>query len=483
MGYKSEEVKKDVIESVINTVEQNLLRYEETLSAGGIVLGLSGGPDSTCLFDVLLTLGRKMNFSVHPVHINHGLRGDNADEDELYCQMICDSNGLDLRTLKIDCAALASASGRTVEEQGRIERYGMFSKVADEVGASIIAVAHNADDVSETVLIRMIRGTGIRGLSGIPSERDDDAGHLIVRPMINLLRTQIDDYCEQKNLNPRVDETNFKTTYTRNKVRLELMPELEKYNPKVGEALRRLAESAKISQEYIDSVAEDEFLNVRVDRGNDEGVLLDRNKLICLHEAIRHRIFELALIELGVYDDMTSSNFKACERTVLFGGPSASIDLPNNIFLSNVYGNVLLGKRSFGDNFDSLELKVNSMTLREYEAYKPSKISGVFDEDKLNEYFNSVSRYDVKLRGRRSGDVLKKRVGTSKVQDMLVDMKVPKLLRDEVMVVAIGSDVMMMIPTPKIAELSSLKKVKYSEIARVSQTTKNVVCIELIQGI
>ena len=213
------------------------IKTHELLEDGThIVLGLSGGPDSVCLFDVLLELSAVKNFRIHPVHVNHKFRPGDAERDQEYVEELCRQRGLTCRTFTVDCNALAREEGLTSEEAGRKARYDAFFEtaqgitqgfaqgLAQELAGELeqhctqepsmpgtdkiaIAVAQNANDQAETILFRMLRGTGTDGLAGIAYKRYE-RGFAIVRPLLDVPRDEIEKYCEERNLSPRIDHTN-----------------------------------------------------------------------------------------------------------------------------------------------------------------------------------------------------------------------------------------------------------------------------------
>ena len=227
----------DIKQRVSDTIRTHNL-YED---GAHIVLGLSGGPDSVCLFDLLCELAEVHGYHIHPVHVNHKFRPGAAEADAEFVEGLCRERGLACRTFVTDCNELAAREGLTSEEAGRKARYEAFFTVATEVAAAgdrsqvAIAVAQNANDQAETILFRMLRGTGIDGLAGIAYKRYE-RGFAITRPLLDVNRTEIEKYCEERELSPRIDYTNKETVYTRNKIRLELLPFLaERFNPNVIE--------------------------------------------------------------------------------------------------------------------------------------------------------------------------------------------------------------------------------------------------------
>jgi len=241
-----------ITERVRNTIINNHLIEK----GEHIVIGLSGGPDSVCLFHILCQLREELGIRLYAVHINHGLRPGAADEDQKYTEDLCARYQVPCRTFSFDVTRIARESGMSSEDAGRKVRYQSFFEVADQIenetGGSIkIAVAQNMNDQAETVLMRILRGTGTEGLVGIEYLRTEK-NRGIIRPLLDVTRAEIELYCKENGLDPRIDLTNLEPIYTRNKIRLELLPYLsENYNGNIVAALNRLSRIAKEDKDYF----------------------------------------------------------------------------------------------------------------------------------------------------------------------------------------------------------------------------------------
>ena len=223
-----------------------------------IVIGVSGGKDSVCLLHVLNELREELNLELLVVHVNHLIRGEEAREDAEFTQNLAKELGLRCYVEEIDVRALAKMKRISEEEAGRQVRYETMEMVRMENGFNKVAVVHHKEDVAETVLFNLVRGTGPRGLSGIPPRRDE-----LIRPILCLDKAEINEYIEKNQLEYREDGTNMEPTYTRNKIRLEVFPYLEreintKARAHVAEAARRIA----LQNEYIENVAKKEYVRV-----------------------------------------------------------------------------------------------------------------------------------------------------------------------------------------------------------------------------
>lgn len=219
----------------------------------GVVIAVSGGPDSVALLRLLYDLSESLGLCkggvtppLHVAHLNHMLRGEESEEDERFVKELALGLGLGFTSKRVDVKQEAVREGCAIEEAARRARYSFFEGLAREFEMKVVAVGHTADDNAETVLHRIIRGTGLAGLAGMQPVRETSRGSGIrlIRPLLSTWRQEILDYLQEKGLSYRIDSSNLQVSYLRNRIRLELLPLLGKYNPRVKESLARLAEAA-----------------------------------------------------------------------------------------------------------------------------------------------------------------------------------------------------------------------------------------------
>ncbi len=439
-----------------------------------VVLGLSGGPDSMCLFDVLRGVCEPLGIAIHPVHVNHGIRKGICDEEQKFCEEYCNSIGIPLRSFAYDCEALANEWGVSTEEAGRKIRYDSFDVVVKEINGNnvvdddtVVAIAQNANDQVETVLMRILRSTGVSGLSGIPYEREDKRGYRIIRPLLDVKRNEILAYCESRNLKPRMDLTNDEPIYRRNKIRLELIPYLEEnYNPNISEAILRLAASARIEKEHIDREAEELINTIKVyDPGEEfdyrREIYVMNDDIRNLSSSLRKHAISLFLERVGLSEDVGYEHFRAIERIIMGDNPSANVDLPRNFYVRREYDKLIYGrpvqeKMSVTPNMkleteEIGELKIRKLNIEDLDKYLTEKKLeagdyAAFDEDKLVAAYGLGGSKLIEVRKRLPGDVMRLNVGTKKLQDIMVDSKIPVRERDSATVVAIGNEVLWLLP-------------------------------------
>lgn len=217
-----------------------------------IVVGLSGGADSVCLLSVLNSLKAEYGFSLVAAHINHGIRGAEAQRDEESCKRLCESLNVPLEILHADIPKLSKQQGIGEEECGRIVRYDFFRSLAGKRGK--IATAHNLNDNAETLLLNLVRGAGSKGACGIPPVRDN-----IIRPLIETDRKSIEKYCQENNLQYVTDSTNLECEYSRNKIRIKVLPTLCEINQNAVGALSGFASRMREQEAFLESVVNEKY--------------------------------------------------------------------------------------------------------------------------------------------------------------------------------------------------------------------------------
>ncbi len=252
-------------EVVLETINKNNL----IKNGDSIVVGVSGGPDSITLLDILIKLQKNIKFNIVVAHINHMIRTD-ADEDQEYVEKYCKKNNIPFYVKREKVEILAKNQKIGTEEAGRNLRYEFFNEVLQKTKSNKIATAHTKNDNVETVLMNIIRGSGTKGLTGIEIIRDDK----YIRPLLEISRTEIEEYCEKNNLAPRIDSTNMENIYTRNKIRNLLIPYIQKeFNPNIIEAVDRLSKISKEENKYFEKITQKIYEDILVEETKNEIVL------------------------------------------------------------------------------------------------------------------------------------------------------------------------------------------------------------------
>ncbi len=254
---------------ILKTIE----KYELIKDGDKIVLGVSGGPDSMCMLNAIEELkncqkGPSLMAKIVVAHVNHMIRQE-ADEDERYVKAYCEKKGIEFYTKSIDVEKLAHTNKIGIEEAGRMARYQFFNEVVKQTGANKIAVAHNRNDKIETILLHTLRGSGMEGLIGIEPKRGN-----IIRPLIECERAEIEAYCEENQLHPRIDKTNFENVYNRNKIRNVAIPYIQKeLNPNIITALERLSQIVEAENAFMEKQTEKVFQDLVLQEKEKEVVI------------------------------------------------------------------------------------------------------------------------------------------------------------------------------------------------------------------
>ena len=261
---------------MICKVKNTIRRYNMPLTGRTVAVGVSGGADSMALLHVLLELKDEYKLNVIACHVNHGIRGETADRDEMFVIKECEKLGVEVHVLSADVPAGAERNHLGLEEYGRRLRYEFFNSVADDV---IIATAHTLSDRCETLIFNITRGTSVKGLCSIPALRDN-----IVRPLIDCTRDEIEKYCADNSIEYITDETNFEDIYSRNRIRLNVIPELKKLNPSLEKSFFRLFCNAEEENDFISEFSKQITDKAKKEDGYDAGLIS------CQHSAVAKRV-------------------------------------------------------------------------------------------------------------------------------------------------------------------------------------------------
>ena len=261
-----------------------------------IVLGVSGGPDSMCMLDMMRELKeeKNINFEIYVAHVNHMIR-EEAIDDEKYVQNYCLKHNIEFFVKRADVQKIANDKKMGTEEAGRKVRYDFFEEVLQKTGSNKIAIAHNKNDKIETIIMHLLRGSGLSGLKGIEPIRDNK----YIRPLIECERQEIEQYCEDRKLQPRIDKTNFENEYTRNKIRNIVIPYIKKeFNPNIIQTLSRLSEVATDESNYIDLQTQKIYNKLLIEK-SDKQIILKLKEFNQQENVIQKRLVLKTIKELN----------------------------------------------------------------------------------------------------------------------------------------------------------------------------------------
>ena len=271
-------------------VKETIKKYNLINSGDRIVLGVSGGPDSIAMLDILRKLRDEIKFEIYVVHINHNIRGKDADEDEEYVKKYCENYNIKCFSKKIDVPTIAQNEKIGTEEAGRKVRYEYFDEILQKTNSNKIGIAHNKNDKVETIIMHLLRGSGVSGLRGIEPIRENK----FIKPLIECDRQEIEKYCKENNLQPRIDKTNFENEYTRNKIRNIVIPYIkEQFNPNIIETITRLSEVISNEDNFIEKIAQETYNKLLVIEENNR-IELNLKEFNLLDEVLKNRIILIA---------------------------------------------------------------------------------------------------------------------------------------------------------------------------------------------
>ena len=287
-----------------------------------ILIAYSGGADSTALLHMLCRYAKQTGATLYAAHVNHGIRGDEADRDEDFCRRQTDALGIPLFVCHANVPTLARERGESIETAARRVRYDFFDELMAREGIPLLATAHNADDNLETMLYNLIRGSGLWGMAGIPVTRRCGGGTL-VRPILGMTREQILAYCADNGLTFVTDSTNVDTDYTRNKLRAQVIPALREINPAAAEHAAHLSETLRADALCLDSMTE------MFCEGLRQGNSFELEKLCGSPDAIVHRALRSLYAELAEDSVLEYTHVRALTELARRGVPHSSVTLPH----------------------------------------------------------------------------------------------------------------------------------------------------------
>ncbi|KAB3533787.1 tRNA lysidine(34) synthetase TilS [Alkaliphilus serpentinus] len=455
----------------MDKIKKTIDRYQLIEAGDRIVVAVSGGPDSVCLLHLLDTIKDFYNIKLYGAHLNHNFRGIEAQKDAQYVHNLCEEMGIMSFVKSVDVPVIAKEKGYTLEEAGRIMRYSFFDEVAEKTGANKIAVAHNLNDQAETLLMRLLRGTGIQGLTAIHHKRGR-----IIRPLLDTSREDIEGYCGFHNLKPRMDHTNFETIYHRNKIRLQLIPLLQEYNNNILETLAKTAEILKLDSDYIDYQAHQLYNQLTV-YDSKTRLKIPIDGLEKAHPALQSRIFRLAVEAL--VGRREAIEYKHIQILIDFAFKEVTgkqLQLPMGITAIRSYDLLLLTTDAIEEN-TAFTYSLNHNATTEIDELDSRLICRVINRNALMEIpkqaHTKAIDYDkvkgsLKVRNRREGDRfwplgLK---GTKKLKDFFIDYKVPREMRQQIPLVCDDDEIIWVVGY------------RISEKYKITNETKRVLLME-----
>lgn len=408
-----------------NAVKRTIQKHQLLCKGDGVIIGLSGGADSSALLVVLKKLSGELNLKLAAIHVNHQLRGEEALRDQIFAEKLCHRLEIPFKVVSVDVGNVAKTKGISFEMAGRDVRYEAFEAYRQALGYEKIAVAHHLNDQAETVLQRLIRGSGLEGLAGMRPRRDE----VVIRPLLYVSRADIEAYCQSEQIEILVDHTNLETEYSRNFVRLELIPQIDqRFQTKVSETISRTADLLAQDADYFEIQVEDLWSGlVKYEVGE---LLVSTEALLKLHPALQGRVIRRLFKEInGQTTDL--SHVHVAQILRICSGRAMKCFVYRRVSFTACGG--LLRTTLVNEDLP-LAPENEKMPNIVIETVTDLKNMGMKAEENAI-YVNVASiQGELSLRHRQSGDRFRPwgMKGHKKLKDFFVDLKIPREDRDQI---------------------------------------------------
>ena len=460
----------------LKRLEKEIVSRKLIVSNDKVLVGVSGGPDSKALLFALKQLEGVLGHQVVAVHVNHHLRGEESDEDERYVVRRAKEWNIPVRVMHVDVNKELKKHGGNKQAVSRKLRYRAFKKAAEEMKARRLALAHHADDQLETVLMRLLRGTGLAGLSGMDFSRDWE-GRVLIRPLLGFTKEEILSFCREKKLSPREDSSNRSLEYTRNRIRHELIPVVRKLYPRADKAVLKLSDMIR---------EEEKDWDLRVNKALEEVVIewgencytLDVSSFLHLSVALQRRVVKLILSYLCRQDltELSLDKVDQVRKLAENHNPSAMIRMFHGVVAEREYSKLIFTKKSQTPD-EARDLKEAPKTIwlpcqgvsslpgflgriEILESDKPiHRLNNVFSQAVFDRDLLTMPLY---VRARKPGDKMRclGMKGRKKVKSLLMEAKIPKKMRSCYPLVGSGDEIIW------------IPGVRRSDLAPVTEETK-----------
>ena len=417
-------------------IEERVFSYIEKynmIEAGSqVIVGISGGGDSVCLLFLLSRYQKRRPFHLLGIHVNHGIRGQEALRDQEYAKKLCERLGVPFTVYTYSVPAIAQQEKRSLEEAGRMVRRRAFEEKAASLGKkAVIALAHHENDNAETVLHNLIRGTKAAGMGGIRPIQEIGEGVAYIRPLLKVTREEIETYLRQQQIPWMTDSTNQELEYTRNRIRHRIIPEMEKINPKAVSHIAQAADTFQAIEEYLTGQADMLYREYVEQRENGYWI---RKELFLEKELMQSYVIRMVLERAAdKKQDLTAFHVESI-LSLGKGRTGASVSLPGGVLASQVYGDLYVRLPDSGEApLKELELEIFPW---ENQQILEKTYTKWFDYDKI--------KSSLEIRHRKPGDFLTitDTGGRKKIKDYFIDCKIPREEREKLTLLAEGSHIL-----------------------------------------
>jgi len=425
----------------LEKVKATISKHSMLSSGETVLIGLSGGPDSVCLLTVLHKLKDEFRLKLHAVYVDHGLRPRETPDEIEFCRKLCEGLSVPFVVRSIDVKTYAKEQGMNKQEAARELRYKAFDEVFAEIRADRLALGHTADDQIETFFMRFFRGSGPRGLSGIPPVRAR-----IIRPLIELYRSDIEKFLDEERTNYMIDSSNLKEDYLRNKLRLLVIPEIKKMNPGIVQTVSRTMDVLREEEKYFDLIVTMTLMKL-ISRKTDLRIELFLAPLEAMDKVILRRVLRRAVEETKGLRGVEFIHIEDIIGLIKKGRHGDRLYLPKGLRVIKTYSTLVITSEvpqrlevfilTVPGEVVLKEIKstVKASLEEKVDSFGDGKTMAVFDADKTGT--------NLTVRPREKGDFFYP-MGfgrRKKLQDFFVDEKVPRDERDAIPIIVSGSDI------------------------------------------
>ena len=453
-------------------VLEYIRRNQLILPGDRILVAVSGGPDSVCLLHLLVALRSELQCSLGIIHINHGLRGEESDREERFVEALAHKLGLPFYSKLVSISQLSQQRGIGTEETARHVRYEYFDEIMSRESYDKTALAHNLNDQAETILHRLIRGTGLNGLAGMRSIRDGR----FIRPLLEIRRSEIEDWLGKKYFDFKIDSSNLVADFTRNRIRLELLPELEQFNPDILGSLSNMSEALAQDRAYLEAETQKKCAKFLIGQGTK--ITLERAAFHYPSALTSRLIFEAIRRSTGSAADIRATHIQAILQ-LQAGETGHSLNLPDQLVVYNHYGDLEFTQREKTSDSSLLDNEVEDQVVElknlpktlEFGLFQISfgwvaedAVSGQLDAQKVGE--------KLIIRRRRPHDRMKMlgMTGHKKVKNIFIDKKIHRHLRDYIPVI-----------TDETGEIAFIYPGICGEAFRITENTDKIIYITITE--
>lgn len=451
---------------MLKKVSNYITKHNMVRENNHIILAISGGPDSMALLYIMDKLKQDLNITLTVAHVNHSLRPE-ADEEESFVKKCSLDLGIPFYSHKADVAKIALEEKKSIEDAGRQVRYQFFRQLLNDLKADQIATAHHQDDNAETVLLNLLRGTGIKGLRGIMPVNDN-----IIRPLLGVSKLEIMDYLKDNSLPYCIDDSNFDPIYLRNKIRHELIPLLEKeYNPNIIEGLSKLAVIAREENEFLELKTEEMFNKALLSQSAST-IKLNHAIVTNLPMALRKRVILYALSVIAGEKGWEANDIDIILDLMTKKGSSKMVHLKKDVRVGKVYDELVFSTTEKERiSFDYLLDIPTTIVLPTGDEYLIKLVNAAdFNADEYMAYLDyDKCTLPLHLRSRKPGDVFSPYGlnGKKKLKDFFIDLKIPHSKRNEIPLL-----------TSATGDIYAVIGYRVSNLASVDKDSKRIVVIK-----